>query len=163
MRHEVHDISSLFIVSWFRAFQSFGGFTSGIGVHYAPSAIVNTNHQSHASNLVIGQRVLPHVFTRAADGRPYELQDLLPADTRFKILVFAGDTTNKDQMQRVNALAEEFVHPNNFYAQFGGEEPSTMFDVLTICSAKKDQVNYTDLPAIFRTHWSKYVYPSLLS
>ncbi|THG94540.1 hypothetical protein EW026_g6950 [Hermanssonia centrifuga] len=119
--------------------------------------------RSHASNLVIGQRVLPHVFTRAADGRPYELQDLLPADTRFKILVFAGDTTNKDQMQRVNALAEEFVHPNNFYAQFGGEEPSTMFDVLTICSAKKDQVNYTDLPAIFRTHWSKYVYPSLLS
>ena len=64
-----------------RAFLTFGAFTSGIGVHYAPSSIINDVNQSLASKLIIGQRILPHVFIRCADARPYELQDLLPADT----------------------------------------------------------------------------------
>ena len=80
------------VLTVFRAFNAYGGFTSGIGVHYAPSAITNTTHQSHAANLIIGQRMLPHVFVRAADARPFEIQDLLPADTHFKLLVFAGHT-----------------------------------------------------------------------
>ena len=33
----------------------------------------------------------PQIIIRAADARPFELQDLLPADTRFKVLIFAGD------------------------------------------------------------------------
>jgi hypothetical protein len=36
-------------------FQTFGAFTSGIGIHYAPSTIVDTAHQSLASKLIIGQ------------------------------------------------------------------------------------------------------------
>ncbi len=33
----------------------------------------------------------PQIILRAADARPYELQDLLPSDTRFKVIVFSGD------------------------------------------------------------------------
>ncbi|KAI0701479.1 FAD binding domain-containing protein [Cytidiella melzeri] len=137
------------------AFQTFGAFTSGIGVHYAPSSIVNTTHQSHASNLTIGQRMLPHVFVRAADGRPYEIQDLLPSDTRFKILVFAGDTSERGQMDRVRGCAERFASEDSFYRLSGGKNPQKVFDILSVCSQHKDSVNYTDLPVILRPHWSK--------
>ena len=140
-----------------RAFKTFGAFTSGIGVHYAPSAIVNTTHQAHASKLIIGQRMLPQVFVRAADARPFEIQDLLPADTRYKVLVFAGNPTDAGQLARVRALAAAFERPEGFFKRFGGAEPTKVFDVLAICAASKDRVNYTDLPPVFRSHWSKYV------
>ncbi|KAI0091496.1 FAD binding domain-containing protein [Irpex rosettiformis] len=137
------------------AFQTFGLFTSGIGVHYAPSTIVNTTHQSYASNLIIGQRVLPHVFVRVADGRPFEIQDLLPSDARFKILVFAGDITQESQVARVKECAAHFDKPEGFFRKYGGKNPEKVFDVLAICSQQKDTLSYTDLPEVFRAHWSK--------
>ena len=111
---------------------------------------MHTAHQAHAPALVIGQRMLPHVFVRAADARPFEIQDLLPADTRFKLLVFAGDTTDAAQLARVRTLAAALE--GDVYGRFGG---AAVFDVMAVCAATKEQVNYTDLPAIFRTHWSK--------
>ncbi|KAI0364365.1 hypothetical protein BV20DRAFT_956369 [Pilatotrama ljubarskyi] len=137
------------------AFQTFGAFTSGIGVHYLPSAITDNQHQSYASKLTVGERMVPHVFIRAADARPYEIQDLLPSDTRFKILVFVGNVVDTAQAERVKALAEEIGSPGSFYHRFGRGDPAKVFDILSISSAKKEDVNYTDLPRLFRQHWSK--------
>ena len=115
---------------------------------------MNADHQEHASKLIIGERVLPQTFIRAADMRPYEIQDLLPADTRYKVLVFAGDTSDVAQLERVRALATAVDSQSGFYRTFGSAD---VFDVLTISSAPKEKVNYTDVPAIFRSHWSKWV------
>ncbi|KAL4251565.1 PheA/TfdB FAD monooxygenase family protein [Abortiporus biennis] len=131
------------------AFQTFGAFSSGIGIHYTSSVVVQPAHQSFATNQTVGMRILPHVFIRAADARPYELQDLLPADTRFKILVFAGNTANASQLDRVKVLAENVE--TGVLKKFGNE----VFDILSISSAHKEKVNYTDLPEVFRSHWSK--------
>ncbi|PCH36394.1 hypothetical protein WOLCODRAFT_82152 [Wolfiporia cocos MD-104 SS10] len=139
------------------AFQTFGLFTSGIGVHYQPSAIVNPKHQSFASNLIIGQRMLPHIFIRAADSRPVEIQDLLPSDTRYKVLVFTGDTTDKSQLQVVKALADEMDKPESFLKRFAHGNPDAVFNILSISSAKKMRSNYTDIPPLFRSHWSKFL------
>lgn len=32
-----------------------------------------------------------------------------------------------------------------------------MFDVLVVCKGKKETFVHTDLPEVFRPHWSKYV------
>ena len=82
---------------------------------------------------------------RAADGRPYELQDLLPSDTRFKVLVFAGNTVEPAQMERVRALATQMARPEGFLERFGRGEPRKVFDVLSISSAKKQDTNYTGM------------------
>lgn len=145
-----------------RKFQTFGTFTSGIGIHYAGSAIVDARHQSVAKNLIIGKRILPQILVRAADARPYELQDLLPADTRFKILIFAGDTTKIAQRIKVEELAQEMCRPESFLNKYApGEEMNKVFDILAISSGKKEHVNYTELPKLFRSHWSKYDSPPL--
>ncbi|KAH9893375.1 FAD binding domain-containing protein [Cubamyces lactineus] len=137
------------------AFQTFGAFTSGIGVHYEPSAITHNQHQALASKLIIGERVVPHVFIRAADARPYNIQDLLPSDTRFKLLVFAGAIADAAQAARVRALADALDRRESFYRRFAHGDPSKVFDVLSISSAGKQDVNYTDLPPLLRQHWSK--------
>ncbi|EMD39328.1 hypothetical protein CERSUDRAFT_82057 [Gelatoporia subvermispora B] len=131
------------------AFQTFGAFTSGIGIHYAPSLVVNTTHQSAARNLVIGQRMLPHVFVRAADARPVELHDLLPADARFKLLVFTG-APSAAQLARVHSLAEDMARPEGALRVH-----AHAMDVLAISAGTKDDVDYTDIPEVFRSHWSK--------
>ena len=124
-------------------------------MHYPPSAIVHETHQHLASNLVIGERMLPHVFICAADARPFDIQDFLPADTRYKILAFLGDLDNGEQVARVKRLADDIASPKSFYRKFGGEEPAKVFDIVSIGSGRKDQVNYTDVPLALRTHWSK--------
>lgn len=103
--------------------------------------------------------MLPHVFIRAADARPFDIQDMLPADTRFKILVFAGNTSDECQFSRLRTLAENIEKPDSFYNKFGVQDPQKVFDIVSISSAGKEKVNYTDMPPVFRTHWSKYVCP----
>ncbi|GJE87714.1 phenol 2-monooxygenase [Phanerochaete sordida] len=137
------------------AFNAYGGFTSGTNVHYPPSAIVNEAHQQLARNLVIGERMLPHVFICAADARPFDIQDFLPADTRFKVLVFLGDVGNRQQLARVHRFAEDVASSKAFYRKFGGDDPAKVFDIVSIGSGRKHEVNYTDVPLPLRTHWSK--------
>ena len=124
-------------------------------MHYAPSAVTNTTHRTLATGLIIGQRVPPHVFIRAADARPFELQDLLPSDTRFKVLAFVGNAANEWQRARITSLAEELENTEGFVRKFGGKNPNEVVDLLAISSSAKEQVNYTDVPAVFRSHWSK--------
>ncbi|KAK7056500.1 hypothetical protein VNI00_003056 [Paramarasmius palmivorus] len=136
-----------------QAFQTFGGFTSGIGVHYEESSIVNTRYQHLAANLTIGERVPPQILLRAADGRPFDIQDLLPSDTRFKVLVFTGDSSDPAQLAKVTSLAEEIQAPGSFLTKssFGKD----MLEFMAISSANKQSVVYNVIPALFRSHWSK--------
>jgi len=141
------------------AFQTFGGFTSGIGVHYAPSTITDVTYQSLCPGLPIGQRMLPQILVRAADSRPYELQDLCPADTKFKILIFLGDIADPTQVERAQRLAEALAKPGSFLSRYGRAKSGVVgwkvFELLTICATRKEVVNYLDVPALLRPHWSK--------
>jgi hypothetical protein len=120
---------------------------------------VDAKHQSFAKDLIIGQRLPPQILVRAADARPIELQDVVPADTRFKVLVFTGDSTDASQRTKVDKLAEAMCQPENFLKKYTpGEEWNKLYDVLAISSGKKEHVNYLEMPAILRSHWSKYDY-----
>ncbi|KAI9464683.1 FAD binding domain-containing protein [Boletus coccyginus] len=138
-----------------QAFQTFGGFTSGIGVHYTPSAIVDPKHQECAEKLIIGQRMLPQIFVRAADIRPVDIQDMLPADVRFKVLFFVGNLT-ETRVAELNSFAEELRKPSSFLQKYSvNGNISIVFDIITITAGKKEDINYFLVPAFFRPHWSK--------
>ncbi|KAF9233477.1 FAD binding domain-containing protein [Melanogaster broomeanus] len=137
------------------AFQTFGEFTSGIGVHYSPSAIVEVKHQKCAQSLTIGQRMLPQVFVRAADMRPIEIQDMLPADTRFKVLLFVGHLADR-RITELNLLAEELSKCSTFLHKYGADGTiSSVFDIITITSGMKEDIEYLNVPKLFRPHWSR--------
>jgi len=139
----------------YSAFQTFGGFTSGIGVHYGPSAIVNTKHQECARNLVIGDRMPPQIFVRAADSQPVEIQDLLPADIRWKFLIFLG-ILDESRLPGVKVLAKELDEPTSFLRKYPIDgQISLMFDIIAIVSGNKIDFNYLNVPDTLRPHWSK--------
>ena len=92
---------------------------SGIGIHYAPSAITDDRYQDAAAHLVVGERVVPQVLLRAADRRPYEIQDLLPSDARFKVLVFVGDNADGGADGGATDGGTTIVHSTNGDATHG--------------------------------------------
>ncbi|THH17443.1 hypothetical protein EW146_g3360 [Bondarzewia mesenterica] len=138
-----------------QAFQTHGGFTSGINVHYVPSAITSAVYQSAASKLTIGQRLLPQTILRAADRRPVEVQDLCPADTRFKVLVFTGDMQDSQQHARVETFAAELSREDGFLNTNVIAQAERAYDVMSILKGKKEEISYRDVPEILRPHWSK--------
>ena len=102
----------------------------------------------------------PQVIIRAADLRPYELHDLLPSDTRFKVIVFTGDLDSETQREKVDGFASEASALDGFLVKYGkrsGKVPSwdDVFEVLTVLVGKKETVNYTVVPEVLRSHWSK--------
>jgi len=167
-----------------RVFQTFGGFTSGIGIHYLPSALVRLPSKEDADagslkgpfgielgagsgeggdvsrwarKVVIGQRMPPAIVIRAADYRPVELQDLLKSDMRFKLLVFCGDTSgDQGQMARVEVLAEKIGGEGGILRKYTprGEDSGKLFEIISIGSTSKEKVDYTVLPSVLRPHWS---------
>lgn len=101
--------------------------------------------------------MLPQIFVRAADARPVDIQDMLLSDTRFKLLLFVG-TLTPEQLAQVGRLAEEMQLPTSFLQKYGYPaqgKAQSMFDIIPIAAGNKDDVNFLDLPPIFRTHWSK--------
>ncbi|KAG6900026.1 hypothetical protein C0993_004083 [Termitomyces sp. T159_Od127] len=136
------------------AFHKFGGFTSGISICYQESSIVQNRHQTVARGLVIGKRVPSQLITRAADGRQYELQNLLPSDTRFKVLVFTGDIYDAVQRAKVEKLVADMEASNGFLRRYSPNDIFTAFDIISIAS-NKGNILYTDVPDLLRSHWSK--------
>ncbi|KAG1900271.1 FAD binding domain-containing protein [Suillus fuscotomentosus] len=129
-------------------------FTSGIGIHYHPSIVVNDTYQELAGGLVLGKRVPPYKFMRAADGRPFELQDLLPSDSLFKLLVFTGKFSDPLQQARVESMVADMQKPESFLNRYV-TPGSSRFDIITISKGRKDEFNLLRLPALLRPHWSK--------
>ncbi|EIW83427.1 hypothetical protein CONPUDRAFT_164379 [Coniophora puteana RWD-64-598 SS2] len=137
--------------------EKFAGFASGIGIQYQESVLVNAKHQSCAQNLIVGQRMLPQVFIRAADYGPYDIHDYLVADARFKVLVFVGDVNESAQLVKIQALAEVLHKPTSFLNKYlqDGQEIESMFGVITITAKSQGLVDMLSLPAVLRPHWSK--------
>ncbi|KAF8270632.1 FAD binding domain-containing protein [Lactarius quietus] len=124
------------------AFQNYGNFSSGVGVHYTPSAVTDPLHQAVAENLVIGQRLLPHVLVRAADAREVNIQDLASSDSRFKLFVFPGEHAPK--------IASFLERPEGFF-----NKRRDAYSVVTVLHGDKTTINYLAVPRVLRPHWTK--------
>lgn len=139
-----------------RAFQTFGGFTSGIGVHYGPSVTVVNAHQSLATNLIIGERVPPQKFVRGADASSCELQDLLPSDFSYKLIVFTGNLNDPLQQERIASVVKALERPESFLTKYASNsQAKSRFDIITVCKGKKEEFDYLKVPKLLRPHWSK--------
>jgi len=139
------------------ACNTYSAFVLGHGVQYEASTITDITHGSITSGLVIGQRIPPGIIVQVANFRPYELHDLLPSDTRFKILILPGDASKPKQKAKLDAVAAEMDHPEGFLKRFtpAGAPDDTMFDIITISHTPCVAANTLVIPPRLQSHWSK--------
>ncbi|KAL1692724.1 FAD binding domain-containing protein [Schizophyllum commune] len=136
---------------FYRMYKSSSSFTSGISITYAPSMITRTSHGECASSITVGARFPPHVFVRAADAMPVNIHDLLPANGRFKVIIFAGDYARPTFATDLQQLAEGLTA---LVAKYGRITASESLDIVTVLAGKQDPGCILLLPSVLRPHWS---------
>ena len=118
----------------------------------------------------IGTRMPPLVIVRAADARPFDFQQVIVSDTRFKIFIFAGDIRNDlAQKARFEAFVANATGPSGFLTKYGrrredgtGLDWEATFEIFSILKDTKEDVEYTIIPPMMRSHWSRSADSSLL-
>jgi phenol 2-monooxygenase len=101
----------------------------------------------------------PQIFVQTADARPRDIQDMLPSDTRFKLLFFVGYLT-EERVRELRVLSDKMKRPSCFLQKYGYPtegKAQSMFSIITIMSGSKEDAEFTQVPLLLRPHWSRYV------
>ncbi|KAJ3860287.1 FAD binding domain-containing protein [Lentinula novae-zelandiae] len=155
--HNESNVDGAMRTAYMSMIQKSTEFSSGIGVHYLPSDIVNIKNQGLASGIVIGKRMPPGTVVRLLDFCPVHIHDLLPSDTRFKIFVFAGNASSSAQLMRLQQLAAKIDTLRSLLGLdiVPGNSSQSGLEVLTILSTKLELALFKEIPSMLRSHWSK--------
>lgn len=113
-----------------------------------------TSDQSVAANVTVGKRIPSVKVLSQSDARPWHLQELLPANGRWRVLVFPGDVTKKDQQAKLAHIADVFGGSKSFIKRYTpkGARYDAAFEVLAIHNAKRTEVTIFDFPEVFRPY-----------
>jgi len=172
---DVMDETGISMSEFKSAFEKGNLFASGISVNYGPSLLVAKSgdavsqgdgtdvsqkqeslrvigNQELATNIKIGMRMPSFQVLNQADARPWQFQERLKSDGRWRIIVFAGDILDNAQMKRVQILGEALICPSSSISRFAveGKPIDSLIEVLMIHSASRVEVEFHDLPEIFR-------------
>ncbi|KAL2209384.1 hypothetical protein CC79DRAFT_1396290 [Sarocladium strictum] len=166
---ELADETAVDLKTFKAVFDKGNLFASGCIVDYGASAIVakqsETNattakgsslvvgKQNLAEKIVIGMRMPSYKVLNQSDARPWHLQELLPSNGSWRILVFAGDVRNEAQALRLKTLGEALTFEGSFYQRSKRVETNKklpqVVEMLTVHSAPRHDVELASFPEIF--------------
>lgn len=93
-------------------------FTSGISVRYGHNMVVanpkNVVTETLTQNIKRGMRFPSFGVLNQSDAMPIHFAERLKSNGRWRIIVFAGDITNKAQFQRVESLGASLARSTSF-------------------------------------------------
>ncbi|KAH0493374.1 hypothetical protein TgHK011_000047 [Trichoderma gracile] len=172
---DVMDAEGISMEEFKAAFLKGHMFASGIAVNYGASLLVAkkgnnqeqwdetdvsvanaqdkvTSNESLCGGITVGMRIPSHKVLNQADARPWHLQELLPSNGRWRIIVFAGNVNSSEQRGKLEGLAQDFGARNAFLRLFTPENAKhdAVFELLLIHNAPRTSVTIFDFPEIFR-------------
>ncbi|EGU72927.1 hypothetical protein FOXB_16565 [Fusarium oxysporum f. sp. conglutinans Fo5176] len=169
---DILDKEGIDLKTFKEVFEKGNLFASGCAVDYASSLIVAkpglatenrmppiVGKQALAPNIPIGMRIPSHKVLNQSDARPWHLQELLPSNGKWRIIVFAGDVLDKSQFARISALAEKLSSRDSFMNRYIIKDDgavNSFLEVLTIHSSSRDKVELLSLPDVFHPFSEEY-------
>ncbi|KAF3403346.1 hypothetical protein DPV78_004429 [Talaromyces pinophilus] len=129
-------------------------FTSTVAVQYNAGLLVAkegtsiVSKQHLAPGIIVGRRLPSHTVERHADGEPVDFGKSFPSDGRYRVVVFAGDISQPDQLRRVEQLSQVLELPKAFLQRLGRPAITfqKVFETLVLHTASRDKVEVADLP-----------------
>lgn len=108
--------------------------------------------QSLCGDITVGMRIPSHKILSQADARPWHLHEVLPSNGRWRVVVFAGNTNDNRQRDKLWKLSEVFSAPKSFLSLYTpkGARYDEVFEVLLIHNAPRQSVTVLDFPEVFR-------------
>ncbi|KAJ0413345.1 FAD binding domain-containing protein [Aspergillus carlsbadensis] len=159
---DIMDEEGISMDAFKEAFEKGNLFASGIAVDYCSSVIVAKDlvsnpvisRQELAPEVKLGKRMPSVKIVSQADARPWHLQERLPSNGRWRLMVFAGDVTKSQQKENIGQLGAALGSKTSFlkrYTPAGGRYDSVI-EVITVHAAPRGQVDIFDFPEAFRPY-----------
>lgn len=155
---DVMDEAGISMDEFKEAFEKGNMFASGIAVDYQDSPIVAKTARGVkpklATNIQLGMRLANQQVLNQADARPWQVQELLKSNGRWRVLLFAGDLEEKAASERLQTLAQKLDAPDSFLKRFtpAGGSYDSVIELLTIHSGRRAEVEFHDIPAVFHPY-----------
>jgi phenol 2-monooxygenase len=171
---DMMDEAGINMAEFKSAFEKGNLFASGVAVDYGASVLVAKDgssaeqgdgtdvsqktsslrvigKQNLASEIKLGMRMPSFKVLNQSDARPWHFQELLRSTGQWRIVVFAGDVSNKTQMDRVQKLGEALSSLESFISRFTprGKSINSVIEILTVHSAPRTSVELHGFPDIF--------------
>lgn len=153
---DLMDESGVSMTEFKDAFLKGNLFASGLSVDYSASMLVAKGRSSAdqgdsmigkqvigkqelAANIKLGMRMPSFKVLNQSDARPWHLQELLKSDSRFRIILFAGNVTSAVQKTRIEKFCAKLDAPGSFLRRFtpASRPIDSVIEILTLHSAKR--------------------------
>ena len=173
---DMMDEAGISMEEFKNAFEKGNLFASGVAVDYGASLIVAkdgssidqgdgtdvgvinskraVSKQQLATNVKLGMRMPSFKVLNQSDARPWHFQEILRSTGQWRLVVFAGDVSDKAQMSRVQKLGETLAAKDSFISRFtpAGKPINSVIEILTIHSAPRASTELHDFHDIFHPY-----------
>lgn len=125
----------------------------GTNVDVKNQSLKVSSVQALAPKIEVGKRIPSYKVLNQSDARPSHLQELLPSNGRWRVIVFAGDILGNDaQAAKLATLGEQLMQPRSFLKRFtpASARYDAVFEVLLIHKSPRRGVTVFDFPEAFR-------------
>lgn len=130
-----------------------GDGTDVIGNHLLRSA----SKPQLAKGIDIGKRMPSFKVLNQSDARPWHLQELLKSNGRWRLIVFPGNLTLPENMQRMQKLGDKLGASDSFLRSYtpSSQPIDSVIEVLTVHAGPRTSLELLDLPEAFHPYDSK--------
>lgn len=133
-------------------FQKHGRYTAGVETRYDPSIVVmDASHQNLATGLTVGMRFHSAPVIRVADARPMQLGEVLKADGRWRLIVFAGNGDNGQPGGELAALCAHLgAQQDGLIRRYtpAGHDIDSIIDLRAVLQGDHRQIAIEKLPEL---------------
>lgn len=121
-------------------------YEAGLLVAKEGGSVVSKQHL--APGIPVGRRLPSHAVERHANGELVDFGKCFPSDGRYRIVIFACDISQPEQLHRVERLSQVLELPEAFLQHLNGGaiDPRDVFEILILHSAARDNIEIADLP-----------------
>ncbi|KAI1384438.1 FAD binding domain-containing protein [Hypoxylon trugodes] len=139
-----------------------GRYTAGTATQYNDSMIVSakTSDAALATGLKVGMRFPSALVVRFSDARAMQLVRAMPTDSRWHVVVFAGDIRNPDNLERLSSLSTPLGKLVDTYTKPGDDRDATINLLLLLAGGRKE-IEQNQIPTVFRPIIGKWGIASL--
>lgn len=132
-------------------FSSTTAIEYGVGLLVAKEGGQIVSKQELAPGILVGRRLPSQTVERHANGESIDFAKSFPSDGRYRIVVFAGNISQPEQLLRVERLCQVLELPQTLLQRLERHSvvPQDVFDIIVLHTASRDDVEITDLPPFF--------------
>ena len=130
-----------------------GQYTAGLTAKYGDSQITNAagSTDSLAANLVVGMRFPSAQVVRFCDAKAMQLVQALPADGRWRVIIFGGDITERANATRLEELGDYLYAPTGPVISHtpASADIDSFIETIVVLSGRRVRIEQSQIPSCF--------------